>query len=191
MLTATYSLVAIAAEQDKTRSILGRLQQYIQTTWKGLQGIDFTFLETAFNKLLQLENYFHTRKIELYLIPALRNASKEVDILLAELDTLSTNAEGFLRSVGDQLTATFDLGNIKINEICHAMEQYCDRLFIRLDKEEKELLPMARRLFSIEDWFSIAAQFLSDDAAAYERRRHPLSSSRTASQQPAPMINVR
>jgi hemerythrin-like domain-containing protein len=189
MLTATYSLVAIAAEQNKTRSILGRLQQYVKTSWKGLQSIDLNFLETAFNKLMQFDKYCRGRKIEKYLIPALRNASLEAEKLIAELDYLSTKAASILCTVGEQLSAAFERGSVKAGEIYQAMEVYCDTLFMRLEKEDKELLPMARRLFSIEDWFSIAAQFLSGDTNADGQKNNAFSSSSHQVDQPAsPMM---
>ena len=170
MLTATYSLVAIAAEQDKTRAMLSRLQQYLQTAWKGLQGIDFSFLENAFGKLVQFDKFFRQRKLELYLIPSLRSVGREADALIAELDALSAKGLGILRSVREQLAQAFAMSSIKVNEICHAMESYCDCMFARLQKEERELIPLARRVFSIEDWFTIAAQFLSDDDESSTRR---------------------
>lgn len=171
MLTATYSLVAIAAEQDKTRNMLHRLQQYIQTTWKGLQNIDFSFLETACGKLQHFDKYFRSRKLEVHLIPALRAASREADALIAELDLLSVNGMTILRTLGELLAETFDRSAIKVNQICHAMESYCDTMRIRLEREERELIPLARHVFSVEDWFTIAAQFLSDDTDADDGRR--------------------
>jgi hemerythrin-like domain-containing protein len=163
MLTATYSLVAIAAEQDKTRTMLSRLQQYLQATWRGLQNIDFSFLETTFGKLMQFEKYFGARKLERFLVPALRGADREAESLVAELDALRVKSANILRSLGDQLAAAFEMSSVKINQICHAMESYCGYMLVRLEREERELIPLARRLFSIEDWFKIAAQFLSDD----------------------------
>ena len=190
MLTATYSLVAIAAEQDKTRSMLQRLQQYFQTTWKGLQSIDFTFLETAFSKLMQFDRHCRSRKLEVYLVPALRAASREADALIAELDSLSTSGMTILRSLGELLTETFDRSAIKVNQICHAMESYCDYLRIRLDREERELIPLARRVFSVEDWFTIAAQFLSDDTQAQGGSRQTRRE-RTTSAIMRPVVNAR
>ncbi|HJV81036.1 hypothetical protein [Noviherbaspirillum sp.] len=120
---------------------------------------------------MQFDKFCRNRKIERYLIPAIRTASGEAEALIGELDALSTKAAGFLRFVSDQLAGAFDLGSIKVNEVIHAMESYCDKIVTRFDREEKELLPLARRVFSIEDWFSIAAQFLSEDAVACGRRR--------------------
>lgn len=171
MLTATYSLVAIAAEQDKTRAMLSRLQQYLQGTWRGLQKIDFSFLESAFGKLMQFDKYFGARKLERYLIPAMRTAGREAENLVAELDALSVKGAGILRSLGEQLAEAFEASAGRINQICHAMDTYCGTMLVRLEREERELIPMARRLFSIEDWFTVAAQFLSDDGDIDGRHR--------------------
>lgn len=171
MLTATYSLVAIAAEQDKARSLLNRLKQYIHAAWRGLQDFDFTFLETAFGKLVQLDGFCRSRKIEEYLIPALRSAADEAGDLIAEWDRLAAKGRAILHAVGDQMAVAFDAGAIRINDVCHAMEAYCGYLHERLEKEDNELLPMARRVFSVEQWFSLAANFLSDGEAAGRKRR--------------------
>lgn len=190
MLTATYSLVAIAAEQDKTRAMLSRLQQYIQNTWKGLQSIDFSFLETAFGKLVQFDKCFRTRKLELYLIPALRNASREAESLVAELDALSAKGANILRSLGEQLAEAFEMSAVKINQVCHAMESYCGCMLVRLEREERELIPLARRLFSIEDWFTIAAQFLSDDGDS-DARGARAAGQHSVRMQRRPTVSVR
>ncbi|HZW21055.1 hypothetical protein [Noviherbaspirillum sp.] len=171
MLTATYSLVAIAAEQDKTRSMLSRLQQYLQSTWRGLQSIDFSFLESAFGKLMQFDKYMGARKLERHLVPAMRSAGREAEILIAELDALRAKSARILRSIGEQLAEAFEASAVRINQICHAMDSYCGTVLHRLEREERELIPLARRVFSIEDWFSIAAQFLSDDGDADGRQR--------------------
>lgn len=180
MLTATYSLVAMAAEQDQTRARLSRLQQYLQSTWKGLQAIDFSFLETAFAKLVQFDKYFGARKLERYLIPALRNAGREAANLVAELDALSAKGAGILRTLGEHLAQAFEPSAVKINQICHAMESYCGTMLVRLEREDRELIPLARRLLSIEDWFTVAAQFLSDDGSDADGRQRTLSRTRGA-----------
>lgn len=171
MLTATYSLVAIAAEQDNARSMLSRLRQYLQATWKGLQSIEFSFIDNAFNKLLQFDAYCRNRKLELYVIPALREASREPDALIGELESLSNKGMSLIRFVREQIASAFDVTTTKVSDIYAAMEHYCNYLYIRLEREERELIPMARRLLSIDDWFNIAAQFLSEDGGRRTKRR--------------------
>lgn len=173
MLTATYSLVTIAAEQDKARGLLCQLQRYIQAAWKGMQALDFSFLETAHGKLFRLDDYWRKRKIEAYLIPSLRSAGREAEALISELDMLGAKCREIFRTISAQLQAQSHLGMIGMSETVHAMEMYCDYLFARFEKEEKELLPMARSLFSVEEWFAIAANFLSDGDAGSTRRRKP------------------
>lgn len=172
MLTATYSLVAIAAEQDNARGMLSRFRQYLQATWKGFQGFDFAFLEKAFNKLLQFDAYCRNRKLERYLIPALRSVSKEADVLIGELESLSNKGLSLIRFVREQIASAVEVTTTKVSDIFAAMEHYCNYLFNRLEREERELMPLARRLLSIEDWFNIAAQFLSTDGG---RRTKPRS----------------
>lgn len=172
MLTATYSLVAIAAEQDNARSVLRSLRQYIQNIWHSIQQIDFVFLDATFDKLFQFDEYCHHRKIELYVIPALRKATRQVDALLAELDSLSENGIRILRSAHNQLADALEVGSTRVHDVCLAMELYCDHWLTRLTKEEEDLFPVLRSLLSIEEWFAIASQFLADDANMEGRRRH-------------------
>ncbi len=180
MLTATYSMVVIEVERDKARGILHRLQKYLQTAWKGLQDIDFAFLDTLFSKLAQFDKYFRQRKIEVHLIPALRSASMEAQSLLDELDALNSRSEEALQIVASQLTSAMEMQCLQANEICNAMDLYCNSLIALLEKEEKELLPLAQRLLSIEEWFAIATRFLAEEGEATSGRRQSLSRARLA-----------
>jgi len=170
MLTATYSLVALSTEQKNARSILSRLRQYIHSCWESLHDIDFSQLESAFNKLAQFDTYCHARKVEMYVIPAVRGATHELDSLLAELESMSKQGIEILHSVQDQLRHAVNRSAEKITELCEAMEIYCDNLFTRLTKEDEELLPMVGRLLTPDEWFPIAAQFLSADEEHLKRR---------------------
>ena len=171
MLTVTYSFVAVSAEQEKAHGILSRLQQYIQNAWQGLQNVDLAFLDAAFNRLLQFDDYCRNRKVERYLIPALRCATREADALIAELEALSARGAEILHAVGRHLASALEVSSIGAGEICHSMELYCRSLSTRLKKEDDLLFPLARRLLSVEEWFSLAAKFLADDAEASGRRR--------------------
>ncbi|MFD2273794.1 hypothetical protein ACFS07_29680 [Undibacterium arcticum] len=90
MLTATYALVAIAVEHKKTWATSSTLQQYLQSSSKARQAIDPLGLESVVNQLVQIDDSCHQRKVEVYVIPAIRKATREADSLLAELESLST-----------------------------------------------------------------------------------------------------
>lgn len=174
MLTATYSLVAIATEQDKARSLLQRLQQFIETSWKRLQHIDFGFFEAAHQKLLHFDHFLRRRKLEQSLIPMLRQAGREAHQLLAELDAQAEKAASALRIVAREAGARVEMNTGRIMRLSEAMHSYCAYAAARLQLEEQALLPLARRLLSVEDWFRLAAEFLSQGEgrtrAAHSRR---------------------
>jgi hemerythrin-like domain-containing protein len=171
MLTATYSLVALSVEQQKACGTLSALRQYIKNSSRELKDADSTCLESAVDKLSEFDQYCHQRKVEVYVIPAIRKATREADCLLAELESLSAMGFSILRSVRDRLRMAFEQGAVKIEELCSSMELYCNNLYQRLVKEE-ELLQIAQRVISLEEWFAIAASFLSHDAAKDKRKRY-------------------
>lgn len=171
MLTATYSIIAIAAEQDKARHMLGRLQQHMENAWKGMQRLDFATLDATFNRLMHFEHFCRSRKIERYVMPTLRRFGRDAEVLVADLENLGSKATGILRAVGEQLSAAFDHGLARAGELCNSMELYCRHVSTRLDREERELLPMARHLLTVEDWFGIAAQSLSETSRQWKVRQ--------------------
>ncbi len=172
MLTTTYSLVALTAEQKNSRSILSKLQAQIHGILHDLKSMNRTCVETALHKLEQFEEYCHKRKVEIYVIPAVRQTTREADPILAELDSLSSHGLHILRHLHDQLRHAFDQGLVEVKKVCSAMESYCHHLLKRLEKEEDELLPLLKSLLPTEQWFDIAAKFLSEDA---KRKQQNLS----------------
>ena len=163
MLTATYSLVAISNEQNSTRRILHKVQQYIRNTWNDLHDAGLACMETAFSHLIQLDEYCRNRKVELYLIPAIRKLTDEADVLLDELEALSASGWAILHSLGEQINGAFKENSAAVNEVLDSMQLYCQKLLARLEREEEELFPLVQRIFSIEEWFGIAERFLTDD----------------------------
>lgn len=171
MLTATYSLVALSVEQENARYGLSALQQDIKHSAEEVQDTDPVGLQSTVDKLSEFEQYCHRRKVEMYIIPAIRKATREADSLLAELDSLSMTGLSILRSVRDRLRLAFEQGIVKAEELCNSMQLYCTNLYQRLVKEE-ELFQIAQRVISIEEWFAIAAKFLSYDAENDQRKRY-------------------
>jgi len=182
MLTATYSQVAIINEQNSMRRALHSLQQYIQNAWDGmLHHVDVDRIEHAFNTLTEIDGYCRNRKVERHLIPAIRRATTEADVLLAELDAISEVGVDLLRSIGDQLRHAIEAGESRLQDVCNSLVLYCGKLLKRLAKEESELFPIAHRVLSVDEWFTIAEKFLSADGQTYGGR---------LSSQPPPTLEI-
>lgn len=179
MLTATYSFVALTAEQDMARSVLQRLRQGVQNIWSGIQKVDFPFLREAFDKLFQFDHFCRHRKLDLYVIPVLRRVTHEADTLLEQLDSLRESSLAVLSTAKERLVATYDhAGTLHMHEAVHAMELFLENMRTRLKREEDELFPMLRRLLSVEDWFAVAALFLEEDGVGCGKGRHNRAAAR-------------
>lgn len=171
MLTATYSLVAIATEQEKTRTLLKRLQQFIEASWKSLQSLDFSFLEAGYHRMMQFDHFLRNRKIELFLVPALKEMTHDAELLMGELDALRAKAGHALQRVGAQLAVRMEMTRVQVSDVCDSMQAYCHHVAARLSLEEQSLLPLARRLLTVEDWFRLASDFMSRDGGHGGRSR--------------------
>lgn len=165
MLTSTYTLVALSIEQASARialqSLLGRWQPQAwqhgaPTAREYALGGDA--LRVAFDNC-------YWRKLDKFVLPALRRAGV-AEGLIAELDAL-TLAAIEARADAHAAAAVADPG------FGAAVERCCNLLLERLEREERELFPLARTHVPSEAWFAIANQMLVHDAWQHENRGMP------------------
>lgn len=192
MLTATYALVALSAEHARVRVNLAVFRNATQGAFKSSPEDASGWGGSMLTKLNRLQESSYFRKVEIYLIPELRKVTKKADLLIAELESLSLLGVSIFRSIRDFLKTAMvrnsekvsEKVSEKISEISDLIEIYCNTLQERLEKEEKELFVLARRVISIESWFALARQFLSHDAANAERARSSLPVQRKVRKSP-------
>ncbi|HJV51307.1 MAG TPA: hypothetical protein VJ652_07610 [Noviherbaspirillum sp.] len=153
MLTKTYSSVALSHEQKSAQRVLSKLMDRVQQAKRGAASEADTWRE-----FLCADRYYHDRALERHVIPAIRDSIAEANTLLRELETLATSSARILHGVHAQPQA----GPAMLG----AMEQYCLQLRERLRKEESELIPLAFRALTPEEWFAIAVKCLPEEAAA-------------------------
>ena len=169
MLTATYSLVAMTIEQRTACHFLVMTRQAIASLWAGSQEVDLHRLEVALAGLTRFDRYCHERKVEKYVIPSVRGASHEIDAIVCDLDCLSCAGIELLGTAAEQLRVRLERRNNLWRDLCRVMQDYCNCLLQRLQREEEELLPLVHRMLSVEDWFALASKFLGDE----QRRLFP------------------
>jgi hemerythrin-like domain-containing protein len=171
MLTATYTLVALSVEQASVRVSLQSLQNLLQTNFVHQNALTPGQVDYACDALRRLYDTCHWRKIEKFLIPAIRRANSQADRLLAELDALNSAAAEAMRKVMALAPSRPIDSPSRVSEFCSAIEQFCGALLCRLEREENELFPVARAGISGEAWFSIANQMLAHDAYVLESKQ--------------------
>ena len=162
MLTSTYTLVTLSIEQASARiglqSLLERWQpgtrQHAMPTPRKVK-LACDALRVAFDNC-------YWRKLDKFVVPALRRAGAGAE-LLGELDAL-TLAAIEARADAHAAAAVHDPG------FGAALERCCSLLLERLEREERELFPLARVHVPSEVWFAIANQMLVQDAWQNENR---------------------
>lgn len=175
MLTATYTLVALSVEQSSVRMSVQAFQKYVHANLKNQGKISLGQLEYACDTLNRLYQACHWRKIEMYLIPAIRQATEQADRLLDELSELNNSALAIVKSIQQRMGDMTAHSDEHAAQVCASIDAFCASMLKRLEKEERELFAVARNVICGEAWFSIANQFLLHDARAKETRRSKAS----------------
>jgi len=164
MLTATYVLLTLSIEQKKERHFISRLLQHVQTIARKPQEIDPVFIETQLEELTRFAEARHQRKVDACLMPAMRAADSNCAALIADMESLSNMGSAMLAAVRKCLRRAMRRSATQGKFLCRTVDLYCQNLLKRLDKEEQELLPLAKRVISSEEWFEIGSMFLAQDA---------------------------
>ena len=174
MLTATYTLVSLSVEQASIRMSLLSFQQYMHAQLRQQRQLTLAHLDYAGDWLNRLYQFGYWRKIDQYLVPAIRQATPHADGLLAELGRLNHAALESVNLVQRRAMAAVDSAEQleqQVEQLGAAIDSFCAALMARLEMEERELFALARRVIAGEAWFAIAYQFLAHDARMEENRR--------------------
>jgi hemerythrin-like domain-containing protein len=168
MLTSTYTLVALSVEQTTVRAALQSLLDEL----RALPG-DFSTLAAGraaqlCAALRQAYDNCHWRKLDKFLVPALRRSTAAADGLLAELERLSGQA-AVAMGAAEACVGAAD-HPVPRDVFCDAVECCVAALRRRLEREEHELFPLARAAVGGDAWFAIANQMLAHDAYTLEHR---------------------
>jgi hypothetical protein len=173
MLTATYTLVALSVEQTSMRVSLHAVQQLVQKSYARQSALTEGQADYVCDSLRRLYESCQGRKLDRFLLPALRRAgavaNAAAEPLLCELDMLSRSAADALGAACRLAAGSID-DDEGVDAFCLAVERFCVALELRFDREERELFPIARAAIAGEAWFAVANQMLAYDAYREEHR---------------------
>lgn len=163
MLTSTYTLVALSVEQARMRvAVRELLERWRPAAWWGEPPTPGQY-EQACDDLRRVSEACHWRKLDRFVLPALRRCGGRAGALVAELDALGRSAAQ-ARQAALAAAREGDPGCLA------ALERSGELLLERLEREERELLPLARTLIPGATWFAIANQMLAHDSYRHEQR---------------------
>lgn len=170
MLTATYTLVALSVEQTSVRLSLQSLQKMVRASFERHAALTQAQVDSACDALKRLYDNCHWRKLDKFLVPAVRRATRVADQLLQELDDLSQAAADAMADALRCMASAAEGSRDQVAQFCAAVDKFCSALLRRLEREEQELFPMAQSAISGEAWFGIANQMLAHDSYQLESR---------------------
>lgn len=170
MLTATYTLVSLSVEQASARVSLQSLQKLIHNSLQRLPALSAGQVEYACDAMRHIYDTCHWRKIDQFLIPAIRGVTSGADELLLELAALNDAAADAMGALAERFCGKAVDTPEQVSAFCDAMDEFCSVLLVRLEREEAELFPLARAAISGEAWFAIANQMLVHEARVQENK---------------------
>lgn len=174
MLTSTYTLVALSVEQTRVRAALHALDEAVATL-PGSHDVAPARAASLYARLRDVYDHFHWRKLDKFLIPALRRCDAAFDGLLRELEELSQEAARAMRVAHACMEFGQHGAHIDAHAFGHALHTCIAALRHRLEREEDELFPLARSVVGVDAWFAIANQMLAHDAYTKESRGEVLA----------------
>jgi hypothetical protein len=168
MLTATYSVVAMSVEQANVRSSLKTFHQLIRSTFEPEPCLTPGQVQYACEAMQRLYDAFQWRKVELFLVPAVCQLTRVVDKLLLELDSLKAAAAHAMGALFERVRQVPVDSQEQVVHFCAAADVFCTSLLARLEREERELFPVARAILPSDAWFAIANRMLGVSAGEAE-----------------------
>jgi len=168
------------------RSILLLLQQHRR------QGTlpDFAALRAMLFYVDEFPEKRHHLKESQLLFPKLRARAPEAAAVLDRLDKDHAQGEKAIRDLEHALLGFEMLGDARREAFEHAAQQYVDFYLEHMSVEERQVLPLAEKLLSAQDWAELDAAFVAnrDPLTGHEpEQTYRALFSRIVNQLPAPI----
>lgn len=181
MLTSTYTLVALSVEQARVRLAAKQLlDSWSPAAWTA-EPPALQQLGQACDALDQFVASCTWRKLDRFVLPALRrlpvNRHQQVQSLLIQLDNLAHDAQ-VACACARRAALAGEIGCLTWLERC------CALVLARIEREEHELVLVARSALTLDDWRAMSHRMLAHDVQLDENRS-PQPAGTLAAQQPA------
>ncbi|MDY7546664.1 hypothetical protein QN360_04290 [Glaciimonas sp. CA11.2] len=170
MLTTTYAFLSLSMEQKRLHFLLSAAQQLLQIN-ADRQRLDVATRKSVIKQFSRLAAGCRKRKIETYVIPAIQSVTHQADRRLSEMESSKVIGRKILDEVKAWAKVSSERSSNDTTELYSSIERSCNNLLKRLAMEEEELLPLAQRIISNDEWFAMGAHFLATDIPKKMRRQ--------------------
>jgi hemerythrin-like domain-containing protein len=160
---AANALEIIRTEHRSLASVIHGLQYLARHIRDQGAAPDYGLLRLIVDYIERFHERFHHPKEDEYLFKAIRTRTREGDAVLAELEAQHAEGDGWLRNLRDAVNHLQASGGKDSVAFAKAVDLYADFHWKHMRMEEDEVMPLAQRVLSAEDWNDIDAAFTAND----------------------------
>lgn len=157
------ALDIIRTEHRSLAAVLHALQYLARHIRDQGSAPDYGLLRLMVDYIERFHERFHHPKEDEYLFVAIRNRTREGDTLLAELEAQHAEGDGWIHNLRDAINHLQAGGGQDTAAFAKAVDTYADFHWKHMRMEEDELMPLAQRVLTAEDWQGIDAAFTAND----------------------------
>jgi hemerythrin-like domain-containing protein len=103
----------------------------------------------------------HHHKEEAVLFPRIRQRTHDADTVLDQLAHEHESGEEAIRELEQAFVRYEEHGSTEFAAFADAVDRYVSRYREHMRKEERDVMPLAQRVLSAQDWIDIEAAFAS------------------------------
>ncbi len=123
---------------------------------------DFAALRAMLFYMDEFPEQRHHLKESQLLFPKLRARTAEANAVLDRLDEDHARGERAIRDLEHALLAFEMMGEPRREAFEHATQQYADFYFQHMSLEEKQIMPLAEKLLTAQDWAELDEAFAAN-----------------------------
>jgi len=159
MAASAEPLAALYSEHRSIAAVLAALEALVRER----RDRDAQIAPRVFRAALYYLDVFaereHHPKEEQALFARLRGRTREADAILDELGREHESGERALAELGQALVRFEEGGDAEFPAFAAAVERFIGRYREHMRKEERDVMPLARRVLDADDWAAIEAAF--------------------------------
>ncbi len=159
MTASPEPLAALYAEHRSIAAVLAALEALVSERRDRGARIDPRVFRAALYYLDVFAEREHHPKEERALFPRIRARTREGDAVLAELTREHDAGERAMRELEQGLVRFEEGGDAEFPAFATAVERFVGRYREHMRKEERDVMPLARRVLDAHDWAELDAVF--------------------------------
>lgn len=173
-LTMPLAIRVIRAEHDALAAMLRTVPLLLQAWQRTGAAPDFAALRAMLFYVDEFPERLHHKKESELLFPRLRALAPALRETLDDLEVDHGQGERAIRELQHSLLAWEQMGEGRRDKFEQQLHVYSARYLRHMKREETEILPMAARVFSADDWAELDEAFGSHQDPLAPRPGRPV-----------------